>query len=384
MKRSLLCSALAAAVLAAAGCESTKSSNPLSPTVAGPLPGVNITPPRLLEPGQGWEFENAKQPITLLIENASSNGPRPLLYEFDVAADKNFTNKVFTQTNVPQGPNGRTSLKLPQKLASGRTYYWRAKAVDGANQSTYASAVSFQVVIPVVIKAPDPISPLGGATVTTSNPLFRFRSADISGPAGRVTYRLEVSRDNAFTRKLKTVTFGAQSGGTQQVRANATLPAAQNIYWRVRASDPKTTGPWSRTQRFRSSAAPAPGPEGPAPPVGSCASKDPDFIIDCVSRKYPSRLKAGVSLSTRKTNMAYLRDRIIEAGLCGGTEMGWNMKRGGPEKSIDYMVHVKSGNPWGVDIAFDYDNTSKPIRLQWLIDKITPHYRPYSNSYKCN
>ena len=34
MKRSLLCSALAAAVLAAAGCESTKSSNPLSPTVA--------------------------------------------------------------------------------------------------------------------------------------------------------------------------------------------------------------------------------------------------------------------------------------------------------------------------------------------------------------
>jgi hypothetical protein len=82
--------------------------------------------------------------------------------------------------------------------------------------------------------------------------------------------------------------------------------------------------------------------------------------------------------------MAFLRDRIIEAGLCGGTEMGWNMKRGGPEKSIDYMVHVKNGDPWGVDIAVDYDNTSKPLRLGWLIDKITPHYRPYSNSYKCN
>ena len=27
-------------------CESEKSANPLSPTVAGPIPGVNITPPK--------------------------------------------------------------------------------------------------------------------------------------------------------------------------------------------------------------------------------------------------------------------------------------------------------------------------------------------------
>ena len=33
-------------------CEMTKSENPLGPTVAGPIPGVNITSPTPLEPAQ--------------------------------------------------------------------------------------------------------------------------------------------------------------------------------------------------------------------------------------------------------------------------------------------------------------------------------------------
>ena len=36
--------------------------------------------------------------------------------------------------------------------------------------------------------------------------------------------------------------------------------------------------------------------------------------------------------------MMFLRDRIIEAGKCGGLELGWNLKRGGPELSIDFMA----------------------------------------------
>ena len=31
---------------------------------------------------------------------------------------------------------------------------------------------------------------------------------------------------------------------------------------------------------------------------------------------------AGVSLSQRQANMAFLRDRIIEAGRCGGLDLG--------------------------------------------------------------
>ena len=86
MTRTLLRLCIGVFVLAPlVACESEKSANPLSPTVAGPIPGVNITPPKPLEPGNGWQLKGDKQPVTLLLENASSNGVRPLSYVFEVA-----------------------------------------------------------------------------------------------------------------------------------------------------------------------------------------------------------------------------------------------------------------------------------------------------------
>ena len=80
-----------------AGCETAKSSSPLSPSVAGPIPGVAISSPKLLEPGNWWQLQSAEQPVTMLVENASSNGQRPLTYTFEIATDAAFTNKVFTR-----------------------------------------------------------------------------------------------------------------------------------------------------------------------------------------------------------------------------------------------------------------------------------------------
>ena len=83
------------------------------------------------------------------------------------------------------------------------------------------------------------------------------------------------------------------------------------------------------------------------------------------TRQYPDRLVAGVSVSQRQANMAYVRDRMIEAGICGGMGLAWNMKRGGPDKSIDYLAYRKNGTWIGVDIGAAYDDTSIPLRLQW-------------------
>src|SRR5260221_730021 len=80
-----------------AGCVSTKSSNPLSPTVAGPIPGVNITAPSLVQPGAGARVASDQQPITLMVDNASTSGVRPLTYTFEVAMDTGFANRVFTK-----------------------------------------------------------------------------------------------------------------------------------------------------------------------------------------------------------------------------------------------------------------------------------------------
>src|SRR5262245_12015431 len=84
MKTLQVLAAAALSVLIAA-CAVEKSETPLAPTVAGPIAGVQITAPRGLEPAPGAQIPGDRQPLTLLLENASTNGPRPLRYLFEIA-----------------------------------------------------------------------------------------------------------------------------------------------------------------------------------------------------------------------------------------------------------------------------------------------------------
>ncbi len=74
------------APIVAAGCSSEKSRNPLSPNVAGPIAGVTISTPKTLQPSNGSEITVGSN-IDLLIENATTNGERPLWQHVEVALD---------------------------------------------------------------------------------------------------------------------------------------------------------------------------------------------------------------------------------------------------------------------------------------------------------
>src|SRR5437763_15227881 len=115
------------ALVALISCESSKSSNPLSPSVAGPIPGVNISAPKMLEPVPGQRIAVDRQPVTLLIENSSTTGVRPLSYAFEIATDAAFNSKIFARDGIAPGDGGRTSLRLPDALQTGRTYARPAK-----------------------------------------------------------------------------------------------------------------------------------------------------------------------------------------------------------------------------------------------------------------
>src|ERR1051326_9224487 len=95
MRSSLLPSALIG-IFALAGCQTSKSSNPLSPTVAGPIPGVNISAPGVMTPSANAEIAIDQQPITLPVKTPSTNGVRPLKYEFQVSGDSSFVLAFFT------------------------------------------------------------------------------------------------------------------------------------------------------------------------------------------------------------------------------------------------------------------------------------------------
>jgi len=45
--------------------------------------------------------------------------------------------------------------------------------------------------------------------------------------------------------------------------------------------------------------------------------------------------------------------------------MGWNLKRGGPSISVDALVW-RHGFDDIIDIGFAYDDTSRPLTLQWI------------------
>lgn len=368
-------------LLAVGGCQTSKSSSPTAPTVAGPIAGVTITAPVLVSPAQGFKFKESEQPISLIIQNATTSGVRALSYTFEVASDVAFSTKVFSRSNVAPG-DGRTSVTI-DRLEIGRAYYWRAWAQDGANTGAIATA-GFEIYPKAALTAPGPVSPINNAQVSSVTPTFVATNSSAVGPVNGVGYEFQISTDQAFSHL---VTAGvAGEGATQSSFTSTTLPGSSTLYWRVRASDGQTTSAWSATQVFRT---PTIAPPTPTPPPGgggsggSCASRDGTTIINCISAKYPDRLVAGVSLSTRQANMAFLRDRIIEAGRCGGLDLAWNLKRGGPDISIDFITEKVNGVVKGHDIAFDYDNTSTPLRLYWG-DGDFPSYGAYTNSFTCS
>jgi hypothetical protein len=282
-------------------CKAEKSENWLAPTVAGPIPGITITAPKPVEPGSGARVAVDKQPITLIVDNSSSNGPRPLSYAFEIAADANFTTKVFTREGISPGA-ARTSLRLPDALATGRTYFWRSQAQDGANASGFSSPISFSVFTPVVIAAPALISPGNNTKVTGNRPTFTWANAAKSGPAGNIIYEIEVADNDAFAARFAGWVIDETAG---QTSAQLPLdgPLGKYFFWHVRAFDPTNIGPWSETRAFQMPDAPTPGGGGgggaPVPSGPGCITgpKTPAQFVACVASVKARVLAAGINLN---------------------------------------------------------------------------------------
>ena len=275
-------------LLFTAGCVGAEnSSNPLSATVAGPIPGIEISAPSLVTPASGAKVPVDQQPITLVIGNSATNGPRPLSYAFDVATDSGFASKVFSRDGIAPG-SGQTALRLPDALQTGRTYYWRSRAEDGANTGPYSAPMSFNVFTPIIIDKPPLLSPNNNEKVTSLQPTFRFSNAPRSGPVGAIKYEILVTSNETFATLLFDWNVNEQSG---QTSAQQPQPGTygQYLFWKVRAYDPPsgTVGPWSDVRAFLMPDTPVSGGGGGGGggPIGNwqaCGSTPGLAIVQCV------------------------------------------------------------------------------------------------------
>jgi hypothetical protein len=353
MKRFFFCLLLSPLALSLAGCAVEKSENPLTPTVAGPIPGVGISAPSTMDPAQGTKIPVSSQPISLTVANATTTGVRPLSYLFQVATDANFANVVFSRDGVAPG-EGRTSLRLPDALATGRSYYWRARAGDGANTGPYSNPTLFDVFTPVVIDKPTPFSPVGNATVDTLQPRFRTTNASRSGPAGPISYELQISENNAFSPLFASWAF-PETPSTSSLTAPVSLASSKQYFWRIRAYESSVVGPWSDAQAFKT-AAPAPIPTpGPAPgPSTTCSSRLPADIVSCQRALYPARLSPGdapnllrsIAIDLNRDRPGYYGRLIKTSGnncggfacdiICGTDTHIWDVFSDGPDASQNY------------------------------------------------
>ena len=265
---------LLAPVALIAGCEQTKSSNPLSPFIAGPMAGITIDPPGPVTPTPATEIPFPQQPITLTVNNAFSNGPRPVSYVFEISIDPNFGNTVFTQTGVAQGES-RTSFQLPQALPPERTYYWHAKGDDGANFSEFSQTYSFRVFTPVVIQPPTLKEPGEGTTLPNRRPTLVIGNSTRTGPAGTIQYIFEVATDAGMGNRVVSQLVAEGSGDTSFTVPND-LATNTRHFWRVKATDGKNQSDFSGIRSFITPAAPVTTPpNSPSiPPSGAPAAAD--------------------------------------------------------------------------------------------------------------
>jgi len=272
-------------LLTLGGCQTSKSSTPTAPTVAGPIAGVTISAPVLLQPSQGFKFKESEQPIKLVVQNATTNGVRALTYTFEVATDSGFSSKVFGRSAVPPG-DGQTSVVI-DRLEIGRSYYWRAWAQDGANTGDKATA-GFDIYPKAVVSPPAAVSPINNEQVGSAAPTIVADNASTVGPVGHLSYEFQIAADQGFAHLVSAGIVGEGSGQTQF--NSSAIGSGSTFFWRVRAADGETTSGWSATQAFRTPAAPPPPPNNPPPTGGNCdalVNGDRQKLVECIWASVP-------------------------------------------------------------------------------------------------
>ena len=354
---------LAAALLAVSACETKKSSNPLSPTLAGPIPGVNITAPKPLEPGNGSRITQG-QSIDLLIENASTNGERPIWQQLEVALDAAFAQRVHYVERLDLGPNGRTKYHVPITLEGGKGYYWRVRALDGANTGPYSTPSIFNIDVPKRIEAPVPMSPIAGVTLTGQTPTLVVLNTAVIGVDGQVMVRFELASDAGFSKMLAVWTVPRAGGETTSVTGSP-LPLGGVYYWRASASDGALTSAYSQVHGFYT---PAPPPEptpnpptpGPSPsPGGNCSGTDPLGIVTCQRNKFPGHMS-----SSQLAQFLRSTARNLNTNGVNGAPFGLLRKSGGANcdgYSCDVLCSGQGGGQRQWDVLHDMEGAQEPV-----------------------
>jgi hypothetical protein len=225
--------------------------------------------------------------------------------------------------------------------------------------------------------APVLLEPVGGVRTETRRPELVFGNSSGLFTDATFEYRIELQNANG---SLTTPSVRLPAGSNGQTRWMVPLPLETDTsyQWRARAELSGAFGPWSELGDFitidYTGLVPRP-PGGVWPRVGPA-------VVAYISASFPRFLEAVGTLQHREENLDFLRDRIIEAGICGGLDLARNRKVSG-ELSHDAFAWRIDGDIEVIDFAVASTDHTSAIELSWSITEGPAGYSPLPNHPGC-
>lgn len=275
-------------------------------------------------------------PAQKLPKNFSYNNPQSLTLEWYLVGSAEeyliqLSDKSDFSNIINEETSNTNSLELGA-LEQNQTYHWRIKAVGESSESAWSAGWSFTVGMPLPT-APQLIAPENNARDHTQLPKFEWGTVSYPIKLGySTTYELIVSKDTEFNEiDFETITDQREYTMEQPLESDLIY------FWKVRALNHGTPGPWSDIWNFKTMPLPAP-PLLKTPEDGEQDVKlKPQFMWEKseLANSYHFQLAFDVefeNLEYEKERIALNRTSII-SGITPDTVFYWHVRGindGGP------------------------------------------------------
>lgn len=208
--------------------------------------------PVILAPGPDAEGKRATlttDAVDIVVRNSVDPDGDALAYVFQLDTDINFNTPDLVEDELPEGELGETIWEPQTAWKDNTVYYVRVRASDGLGSSTYAVGEFFLNFENDPPTAPSLRSPVGNLLITSRQPWLTVVNAmDPDGDTLR--YEIVVYRDAEATDVVDQRAGITETPDFTQHRVVTTQLENGTYYWRARANDGQSDGPWSELGSF--------------------------------------------------------------------------------------------------------------------------------------
>ena len=211
---------------------------------------VNVSndPPGSATPFSPLDGTDVSTPNPTLKAGLASDPDQDLLnYRFQVSVDPDFATAVADSGPLTQDAESSITWTLDQALEENVLYYWRVITTDpdGATAASSRQSIFVNTVNDPPGK-PGILSPLHFAQLASLTPELVISSAQDLDDA-LLTYRFELSTSPFFPEKQRIAESPPIATSASQIHWTPPVQLTDNTYyyWRARASDGFSDGPWA-------------------------------------------------------------------------------------------------------------------------------------------